>query len=113
MGLGAMNKIASVFLACAFAVGFAQAAGENARPSHRAMKPGSKVVDLDLTLDFDEDDEGRSTARASSAAPGSRGWIYWAMGATVAAGGLGWYLHEQDAKAPGVTRTEQVFTDDR
>lgn len=108
-----MKKIASIFLACGFAVGFAQAAGENARQPHRAMKIGSKVIDLDLTLDFDEDDEGRSAQSVSSAAPGSSGWIYWAMGATVAAGGLGWYLHDQDSKAPSVTRTEQVFTDDR
>jgi hypothetical protein len=105
-----MKKIAFLF---AFAVGFAQAAGETARPPHRAVKVGSKVIDLDLTLDFDEDQDGQSGQRASAAAPGSHGWIYWAMGATVAAGGLGWYLHDQDAKAPAVTRTEQVFTDDR
>ena len=108
-----MKKSALLF---AFAAGFAQAAGDLARPPHRAMPAipaKAKVVDLDLTLDFAEEEEVRSAPRASASAPGSNGWIYWAMGATVAAGGLGWYLHEQDTKDPGVTRTEQVFTDDR
>jgi len=108
-----MKKTVILF---ALAVGFGQAAGDNARTARRAspaIPAKSNAVDLDLTLDFAEDETARPVTRAARTTPGAYAWMYWAMGATVAAGGLGWYIHEQDAKTPGVTRSEQVFTDDR
>ena len=113
-----MDKIAFII---ALAVGAAQASGSPSRPPNHAHKAeagsaaareAGKAIDLDLNLDFaDEDPEAQP--RVSGAQPGSHAWMFWAMGATVAAGGLGWYLHENQAKEPAVTRSEQVFTDDR
>lgn len=113
-----MNKIAFLI---ALAVGAAQASGAPSRPPNHAPKaeaaplPGvgaGKTIDLDLNLDLaDEDPEPRP--RVANGQPESHAWVYWALGATAAAGGLGWYLHENQAKEPVVTRSEQVFTDDR
>jgi hypothetical protein len=107
----------TVFL-IALAVGLAQATGDNGRPPNRpprAAKP--KAVDLDLTLDFADEDYYPSAAPHSASAPAkdaSYAWVYWTVGAaTVAAGGLGWYLHDRQDAKPGVTRSEQVFTDER
>lgn len=100
----------------ALAVGLAQAAGDHGRPPNRPPRAKAKAVDLDLTLDFaDEAAESAPPPRTAAAAhkQGSHAWIYWAMGATVAAGGLGWYLHDQQDVQPGVKRSEQVFTDER
>ncbi len=96
----------------ALAVGAAQAGSDPGHPPHRAPTVKSKTVDLDLTLDFADEVEPAPKVAVLSA-PASHAWIYWAMGATVAAGGLGWYLHENPAKEPVVTRNDQVFTDDR
>jgi hypothetical protein len=53
-----------------------------------------------------------STAALAAPAASNR-WIYWTMGATaVAAGGLGWFWYHGTGEAK-VTRSEQVFTDER
>ena len=115
-----MDKIAFLI---ALAVGAAQASGAPTRPPNHAPKaeagsaperPAGKTVDLDLNLDF-ADEEPVPEPRITSAPPASHAWVYWALGATAtaAAGGLGWYMHENQAKEPAVTRSEQVFTDDR
>jgi hypothetical protein len=98
----------------ALAIGAAQAAGDRSRGTPRAAAPKPKVTDLDLTQDFAEEEEAppRPAAPAISASH-SHPWIYWALGATVTAGGVGWYLHESQKKESAVTRNEQVFTDDR
>jgi hypothetical protein len=89
------------------------AVGDAGKPAPRQARPKPKVIDLDFT--DDDDDEApaaRQAAHVKSSSP-ARPWIYWTLGATaVAAGGVGWYLYDQK-KAPVVTRSEQVFTDER
>jgi hypothetical protein len=91
---------------------------EAAKPAAKRPKP--KVIDLD----FSDDEVPPPAALPAAPAPvparsarvhsDSHPWVYWAMGVSVvAAGGVGWYLHEQQAKEPVVTRTDQVFTDER
>jgi hypothetical protein len=101
-------------LLIALAMGAAQAGGMETRMRARSA-PIKKAVDLDLNMDLAED----APVPAAPAAPApeakaSRAWMYWtAAGATLAAGGVGWYIHENMAKQPATIRNEQVFTDDR
>lgn len=89
-----------------------------APPRSAAVPPKPKVIDLDFSDDGAEEPvPARVPAKSPAAiAPESHQWVYWTMGATAlaaAAGGVGWYWHKEQAKTPTVTRSEQVFTDDR
>jgi hypothetical protein len=93
----------------AFCVGMGLALGD---VPEQSMPPGAKpkVIDLDFTGD-DETWTAASNGAERRKTPGP--WIYWTIGAGVAAaGGVGWYLF-QDRQEATVTRNEQVFTDER
>jgi hypothetical protein len=93
----------------ALCAGLGLALGDAPKPN-KPQRAKPMVIDLDFT-----DDGEHWTAAPGTGAEresGSR-WIYWAVGAGVAAaGGVGWYLF-QDRQDPTVTRNEQVFTDER
>ena len=60
-----------------------------------------KVIDLDFTEDS-EDDEDWTPAPKSDAAGPRRRWLYWTLGAgAVAAGGVGWYLFQDEPATDG------------
>jgi hypothetical protein len=109
--------------------GFCEATGlAAAKPSN----PRPRIVDLDFTEDEDMPEprpkpapirpapqappasaHAPAPAAALAAPAASHRWIYWTMGATaVAAGGLGWFWYHGTGEAK-VTRSEQVFTDER
>lgn len=76
--------------------------------------PIKKAVDLDLNMDLEDEPLPAAPPRPAPEAGPSRAWMYWtAAGATLAAGGLGWYIHENQSKQPATIRNDQVFTDDR
>lgn len=93
----------------ALCVGMGTALGDDPKPD-KPPRAKPKVIDLDFTND----------GEIWTAAPGRRDkresdsrWIYWTVGAGLAAvGGVGWYLF-QDQRDPSVTRNEQIFTDER
>ncbi|MDB5105147.1 MAG: hypothetical protein JWP91_2836 [Fibrobacteres bacterium] len=85
----------------------AKTEGKNSR-----AKP--KVIDLDFTDDDESAPIPASAGTVRAQAPAdSHEWLYWTLGATVVAGGVGWYLSEGSSKEPTVTRNEQIFTDER
>lgn len=93
----------------AFCVGMGPALGDIPKPG---KPPGAKPQVIDL--DFTDDEEIRVSApgRRDKQESDSR-WIYWTLGAGLAAaGGVGWYIF-QEQQDPTVTRNEQVFTDER
>ena len=96
-------------LACGLA--FGPAFAEGAKPPRKPAPAKPKVIDLDFT-DDDEAPAPRPRARTGGN-PGSGQWIYWTLGASVLAGGVGWYFLEKRQQDPVVTRNEQVFTDER
>lgn len=96
-----------------FAVGLSQAAGEMGSQSPPPKRISPPAIDLNLTLDIADEPDDQHAPRSAANASGSHSWIYWAMGATFAAGGIGWYLKEHPGKGAEVTRSEQVFTDER
>ena len=102
-----MKAIAFLIMLC---VGSCLARGDNGRPAPKAALAKPKVIDLDFTED--EEAVAERAARVPVPQP-SHQWIYWTVGATVVAGGVGWYLHEDQKKQPVVTRNEQIFTDER
>jgi hypothetical protein len=75
----------------------------------RDPHPKPKVVDLDFS-EASEDVPASGTGGPQSRIPA---WGFWAIGATVAASGIGigWYWHEESSDSPANTRHEQVFTD--
>jgi hypothetical protein len=113
LGMGSMKAI--VYL-IALVVGASQIAADPVRAPAHPARPKSKTVDLDLTLDFDiaeGDPEPEPRAQGSEGKTKSNAWIYMAVGATAAAGGVGWYLYDTRAKSSAPVRNEQVFTDER
>jgi hypothetical protein len=97
-------------LACGLV--FGPAFGEAAKPPQKPAPAKPKVIDLDFTDDDGETAAPRSPARTGGNARSGQ-WIYWTLGASVLAGGVGWYFLEERQKDPIVTRNEQVFTDER
>ncbi|MEO6097769.1 MAG: hypothetical protein ABIW76_19790 [Fibrobacteria bacterium] len=97
-------------LACGLT--FGPAFGKGARQPQNPALEKSKVIDLDFT-----DDDGEFAASIPPARTagntGSRQWIYWTVGVSVLAGGVGWYFLEERQNDQLVTRNEQVFTDER
>jgi hypothetical protein len=98
------------FLIAGLAVGLA--CGDAVKPSQKPVRAKPKVIDLDFTDDDDDSPAPQSRSRLGSGAA-DRQWIYWSVGASVLAGGVGWYILEERQKDPIVTRNEQVFTDER
>ncbi len=96
----------------AWAVGMVMAFGEAPKPDN-APRAKPKVIDLDFSVD-DEDDEDWTPGAKSAAGRTSKGrWIYWTLGAgAAAAGGLGWYIFREEQQ-PEIIRNERVFTDER
>jgi hypothetical protein len=93
----------------ALGVGMGLALGDAPKPA-KPPRAKPKIIDLDFTQD-DEDWTAAPKSAEDNASPGR--WIYWTLGAgVVAAGGVGWYLY-QDQQEPTVTRNEQIFTDER
>ncbi|MDB5050592.1 MAG: hypothetical protein JWO30_3663 [Fibrobacteres bacterium] len=86
--------------------------GDAVKAPAKNTRPKPKVVDLDFS--DDEESNGKSS-QSIVPSSGVHPWIYWTLGATVAAaaGGVGFYLYQDRTKTPTVTRNEQVFTDDR
>lgn len=101
-----------LILGLAFGLGFSPAYGEGAKPSQKPVRAKPKVIDLDFTED-DGDITRPRTRTWTGGNPGSGQWIYWTLGASLLAGGVGWYYLEERQKEPIVTRNEQIFTDDR
>jgi hypothetical protein len=97
-------------LACGLA--FGPAFGEAARTPQQPIRAKPKVIDLDFT-DTDDDVAEPQPRQRTGGSRGTRQWIYWTVGASVLAGGVGWYFLEDRRKDPIVTRNEQVFTDER
>lgn len=92
----------------AFCVGMGLALGDVPKPN-KTTRAKPKVIDLDFT----DDGEKWASAPKTYERESNSGWIYWTVGAGLAAaGGVGWYLF-QDRQDPTVTRNEQVFTDER
>lgn len=86
--------------------------GEGVKTVQKPAPAKPKVIDLDFT----DDDDGAAAPRPRVRTGGNAGsdqWIYWTVGASVLAGGVGWYFLEERQKDPIVTRNEQVFTDER
>ena len=101
-----------IALGVSLALSFGEAAKPAPAPTHNPARAKPKVIDLDFTDDSDEAPDVRA-AQPSLTATGARPWIFWTLGASaVAAGGVTWYLLE-NRKEPEVTRSEQVFTDER
>jgi hypothetical protein len=87
--------------------------GGAGRPGRKPAQPKPKVIDLDFTEE-DRESDVVAAAPSASARPDSRGWVYWTLGgALVAAGGVGWYLHQEQDPETSVTRKDQIFTDER
>lgn len=101
-----------LILGLASGLALGPAFGEAAKPPQKPVRAKPKVIDLDFTDDDDDIAAPRAPARTGRS-PASNQWIYWTVGASVLAGGVGWYYLEERQKDPIVTRNEQVFTDER
>jgi hypothetical protein len=97
-------------LIAGLAVGLA--CGDSVKAPQKPVRAKPKVIDLDFTDDDDDSPASHTRSRQDGGVAG-RQWIYWSVGASVLAGGVGWYLLEERQKDPIVTRNEQVFTDER
>ncbi len=107
-----MRALAYFILLGMLGTGASLASGGSASPSPKAAHPKPKVIDLDFSDDDDDVPMRHAPPQVQSAAtPGK--WIYWTVGATAVAGGVGWYLYRDQAKTTTVTRKEQIFTDER
>ncbi len=82
-------------------------------------KSSGEVPDLDFSDDFPVTAKPVRPARAGAslpapvpeAKPGSRAWIYWALGLSAAAGGAAWFAHDYLDQSATPRRSTEVFTD--
>ena len=83
----------------------------NGRPGRKPPQPKPEVIDLNFT---EAAEETAGSAQTGSERADSHRWIFWTVGgALVSAGGVGWYLHQEQDEEPSVSRNDRIFTDER